>query len=221
MVVKLPSRSATIAELHERLGWVPLHRIRMNPPPGTATEADLIRVRNGRDKLRCELVDGTLVEVPVGMKESILAADVIARIRDHVKQDDLGVVAGSDGPIRLMPGNVRYPDVSYFPWDLLPGDEVPDEAIWSVVPALAVEVLSKSNTRQEMDRNVSDFFRAGCRLVWVFDPVTETAETYTSPVRPRRIGPGEVVDGGKILPGFKLPLAELFASTKRRKKKSR
>jgi Uma2 family endonuclease len=221
MVVKLGLRSSTIAELHERLGWVPLHRIRLNPPPGTATEADLIRVRNGPEKLRCELVDGTLVEVPVGMKESILAIAIAGRIRRFTEPQDLGVVAGSDGPVRLMPGNVRYPDVSYFPWDLLPGDEVPDEAIWSVVPPLAVEVLSRSNTRQEIDRKVSDFFRAGCRLVWIIDPATETAMTYASAGRARRIGPGEALDGGKVLPGFKLPLADLFAATKRRKKKSK
>lgn len=104
------------------------------------------------------------------------------------------------------------------PWSEVPGDELQEEAIWSVVPALAVEVLSPSNTAAEIDRKIAELFELGTRLVWVIDPPTESAAVYTRGKKPKRVGPGDVLDGGKVLPGFRLPLSDLFAAVRRKKK---
>ena len=199
------------AELMERLGGVPLERIRMSPPPGTATEEDVLAAENEPRKRLCELIDGVLVEKAMGIRESLLAAFLAHLIHDFLEEDARGIVLGADGMVRTFPNQVRIPDVSFVSWDRYPGDEVPDEGISSFMPNLAIEVLSPGNTKGEMDRKLRDYFLAGVELVWVIEPKTQTAKSYTSPEDALRISKTGSLDGGTVLPGFRLPLKQLFA----------
>src|SRR5829696_3464249 len=117
----LPETS--FAYLHERLGGIPLVRIRRNPPPGTATEEDLLRAQ----KPICELIDGVLVEKPMGLLESLLAMFIGGEIRNHVLENELGIVTGADGFIKLGVNHVRAPDVTFVPWSEFPNGEVPQD----------------------------------------------------------------------------------------------
>jgi Uma2 family endonuclease len=213
---ELPESS--FAYLYERLGSIPLVRIRRTPAPGSATEEDLLRAQ----KPTCELIDGVLVEKPMGALESMLGMYIGSLVRVYVDANDLGVVLGSDGFIRLGVNQVRAPDITFVPWSEFPDGEVPeDEAFWTVAPGLIVEVLSPGNTDAEINRKLTEFFAVGCKLAWVIDPPTKTAKVYTSAKKFKELDATGTLDGGKVLPGFKLPLADLFASTKRRKKKPR
>jgi Uma2 family endonuclease len=207
----------TFAELHARLGGVPLNRIQLHPPPGTATEGHVLEARDGARKRLLELVDGVLVEKPVGTPESFIGGRLFSTIDHFVNEHELGVALPGDGPLRLSEDSVRYPDVSFIPWDGLPEGELPDEQIWTAVPALAVEVLSPSNTDAEMARKLKELFDAGCQLVWLIDPQTKTAKAHTSAKKCKHAADG-ALDGGKVLPGFRLALADLFAATARKKK---
>ena len=209
----------TLAELVERLGDIPLERIQLKPAPGTATEQDLIAALEAPQKHLCELADGVLVEKPVGTKEALLASILGHYLWTFVERRDLGLVVGPDGPFRLWLGLVRIPDVSLILWNRLPRGELPDEAIAGVVPDLAVEVLSRRNTPKEMRRKLREYFEADVRLVWFIYPRTQTAEVYRSPTDMRRIGKSQSLDGGDVLPGFKLPLQKLFARARRRRAK--
>jgi Uma2 family endonuclease len=82
-------------------------------------------------------------------------------------------------------------------------------------------VLSKSNTPREMERKLRDYFQAGVQVVWMVDPRIETAQVYTAPTKARKIGKDQALSGGKLLPGFSLPLKELFARGRRGKRRSR
>lgn len=218
MVVRTTTRPQNLAELLARLGGIPPERVRTVPPPGAATEADLLTA----GKPICELIDGILVEKAVGDRESFVAATLIRLTGTHVDQHDLGVVLGADGHLRLGGGQLRAPDVSYIPWTSFPGGDMPDdEAYWSVAPALAVEVLNPGNTAAEMDRKLGELFSAGTKLAWLIDPAAQTAKVYTSRKRFKLLDATGTLDGGKVLPGFKLSLAHLFATTRRRKKKPR
>jgi Uma2 family endonuclease len=203
------------AELMEQLGGVPLERILMQPPPGTATEKDVLAAERLPRKRLCELIDGVLVEKAMGIRESMLAAFLVHLIHDFLGDDPGGIVLGADGMIRTFPGQVRIPDVSFISWDRYPGDEVPKEGISSFVPNLAVEVLSPGNTKAEIDRKLRDYFVAGVELAWVIDPKTQTAKSYTSPGEVVQVGKTGSLDGGSVLPGFRLPLKQLFASLRR------
>ena len=96
-------------------------------------------------------------------------------------------------------------------WDRFPGGKLPKTPIPAVAPDLAVEVLSDSNTEGEMRRKLQDYFTAGVRLVWYVDPRTRTAAVYTSPEQCTVFDENGVLTGGDVLPGFELPLRELFA----------
>jgi Uma2 family endonuclease len=206
-----------LAKLLHQLGDVPLERIRMEAPPGSATEEDVLAVRAGPERRLCELVDGVLVEKAMSTRASFLTTVIIQKIWNFIEKENLGVVLGADGMIRTFPGQVRIPDVSFISWDRYPGEEIPDEGIRSFVPNLAVEVLSPGNTKAEIDRKLRDYFVAGVELAWVIDPKTQTAKSYTSPEDVQRVGKTGYLDGGTVLPGFRLSLKELFACTKRRR----
>jgi hypothetical protein len=92
-------------------------------------------------------------------------------LRQFVVQNGLGIVAWEAGTLRLMPGLVRIPDISSIRFDRLPGRRIPREPIPDLVPDLAVEILSTSNTPKEMADTLRDYFRTGVRLVWYVDPV--------------------------------------------------
>ncbi|MBN9520944.1 Uma2 family endonuclease [bacterium] len=206
-----------MAELVDRLGGIPTERIRTTPLPGTATEADL----NTPEEALCDLIDGNLVVKATGRAESFIGANLLARMWNHVESANTGVVLGGDGYIRLKQGVVRIPDATFIPWESFPDGEFPDEAFWTVAPSLVVEVLSPTNTTQEIDRKLAEFFAAGCRLAWVIDPPTKTAKVYTLAKRFKVLDETGVLDGGRVLPGFAVPLADLFARPTKPKRKGR
>jgi Uma2 family endonuclease len=207
-----------MADLLDRLGNIPPERIWLAPPPGTAKEKDVVAAWSGIDRRLCELVHGTLVEKAIATKEAAIAILVGHYVLIFVKKKDLGMVRGADGMFRLKTSLVRIPDVAYISWARLPGGQLADEAIADLVPELAVEVLGASNTPRETAFRVEEYFRAGVKLVWLIDPKTQTSEEYTSPTTARQVAKTQALDGGDVLPGFRLTLKLLFAGTKRRGK---
>ncbi|MHC5537133.1 Uma2 family endonuclease [Singulisphaera rosea] len=202
----------TLADLLEQLGDISPRRVMLRPAPGTATEHDVIDI-SVRNKRLCELIDGVLVEKAMRFTESTLAALLTYFLVGFNREHDMGIVAGADGMLGLAPGLVRIPDVSFVSWDRLPGRRIPSEPIPTLVPDLAVEVLSKGNTAREMTRKLDDYFAAGVRLVWCIDPKHRTLDVYTAPDQATVLEERELLTGGTVLPGFLLPLSELFHRT--------
>lgn len=147
--------------------------------------------------------------------ESHLALRIGASLDNFNEDCDLGVVAGADGMMRLAKGLVRIPDVSFVSWERFPHRTIPRTPIPSLVPDLAVEVLSESNTPREMARKLDEYFSLGVRLVWIVDPETESVEVYTSRDQCTKVERTGTLDGGDVLPGFKLSLRKLFKRTAR------
>jgi Uma2 family endonuclease len=112
--------------------------------------------------------------------------------------------------MRIAPGLVRIPDLSFINWDKLPGRESPIEPIPDLAPDLAVEVLSEGNTKSELTRKVREYFEAGVRLVWLIDPRKRTAQVFSTPEKSVLVRADQFLDGADVLPGFILPLAEFF-----------
>ena len=200
----------TAAELAERFGEIPLDRIRHDPLPGLATEQHVLEI-HAHEKGLYELIEGVLVEKTVGTYESYLAALIVQLLGSFVRERNLGVVLGADGMMRLFPGMVRIPDVSYISWDRWPHEQVMQEAIADLAPELAVEVISPSNTDKEMDDKLRDYFDAGVQLVWYVTPSSREVKVYTSPDNLTVLNAQHTLDGGDVLTGFQLELRELFA----------
>ncbi len=201
----------TIGELLRRLGDIPPDRVRFKPAPGTAIIDDLLRPENEG----CELVEGTLVEKAVGWQESNLGGWILTLLNNFIIPRNLGKASGEQGLVELPGGPVRGPDVTFVSWDRLAGRRAPVDPIPELAPDLVVEVLSRSNTPGEMTRKRGEYFRAGVRLVWEIDPRARTVRVYTSETAYTDLTAAETLDGGAVLPGFTLPLTDLFAELDR------
>jgi Uma2 family endonuclease len=203
-----------IADLLESLGGIPAHRVLLYPAPGTATERDLIELHE-RDGRLYELVDGTLVEKPMGFDESRVAALLVGNLLGFLERHDLGAVVGADAMMRLFPGLVRLPDTAFISWGRYPKKKRRRGEIPTVAPDLVVEVLSKDNTPKEMKRKLREYFEAGVRLVWYVDPSKRTVTVYTAVDRSTVLGEDQRLDGGDVLPGFSLSIRDWFAEAER------
>jgi len=213
VVSSLPPANWTVADLVASLGGIPLDRIRVSPPFGTATEKDVLEVER-QTGCPCELIDGTLVEKTMGYIESFLVMRIGFLIQSFLATHDLGIVLGADGTLQVLPDQVRIPDVCFVAWERFPNRQLPSEPIPLLAPDLAIEVLSVSNTAGEMQRKLHDYFTAGVRLVWYIDPQTRSAKSYTAEDQCVELVESQSLSGGDVLPGFELPLMELFAKVR-------
>jgi Uma2 family endonuclease len=78
------------------------------------------------------------------------------------------------------------------------------------VPDLAIEIVSPTNLAEEIDRKITDYFQAGVRLVWVFYPNSGRVYVYRSPTHVSIVERTDTLDGGEVLLGFRLSIAELY-----------
>ncbi len=199
----------TLEDLTDRFGALPRERIRQVPAPGLATETDWTATNAGGDVL-CELIDGVLLEKAMGHTEAWLATWIATLLNQFVVPRKLGRVIGADGPYRLIPGQIRLPDVGFVSNVRLCACDLTSR-ILPVAPNLAIEVLSPSNTRREMERKVADYFGAGVELVWLVDPRSRHVQVFSSPTAVTDLDSDGVLSGEFVLPGFELSVAELFS----------
>src|SRR3990172_1147486 len=209
-VVEPAANAWTAADLVERFGAIPLHRVRHDPPPGSACERDVVEIHDHENRLY-ELVDGVLVEKTVGTYEAYLALLLARLLGNYVEEQNLGIALGADGMMRLAPGLVRIPDVSFISWQRLPDRRIPREALWNLAPDLAIEVISKGNTREEMERKLHDYFDADVRQVWYVYPAEREVHVFAPAERCEVLSGRQTLEAGDVLPGFSLPLERLFA----------
>lgn len=107
----------------------------------------------------------------------------------------------------------RRPDVAFIRFDRWqpPSDWQNDPPAFKVVPNLAVEAISPTNTADGVETKIVEYFDAGVELVWVIDPRHQRIYVYESPSQATILLLGDELDGGKVLPGFKVKLSDLFA----------
>ncbi len=204
-------RAWTAVDIIDRLGDVPLYRVRTKPAPGTATEDDLLQVNDRVEKgAICELIDGTLVEKDMGAYESYLASALANLISNFASPRKLGVVLGESGPYRLPSVGVRVPDVSFVSSSRFSAAQLRREAVLTLAPDLAVEVVSRGNTMQELDRKLRDYFDAGVLLVWYIYPAERLVHVFTSKSDCRVLTDKDTLEGGLVLPGFQHSVAKLY-----------
>ncbi|MFM7519143.1 MAG: Uma2 family endonuclease [Planctomycetota bacterium] len=205
-------QSWTLGDLQRHLGGIPIDRVRLFPLPGTGTADDTETVQRDGERL-CELVDGVLVEKPMGTLESLVAMEVAFALRRYLEDHPLGVVLGADGLLQIGPKLVRGPDVSFISWEKFPGRTLPTDRVWAVVPDLVVEVLSPGNTQAEMEREVTDYLSAGTHVVWIIDPATRTALVHTvsaAGVGKALLTADDRLTATALLPGLSIPVSAVL-----------
>jgi Uma2 family endonuclease len=170
---------------------------------------DVVRLHDTEKRL-FELVDGVLVEKPMGFTESRIAALLIQVLGTFAEQQGIGIVTGEAGMMQLARGLVRIPDVSVVLWSRLPNRRLPTQPVPDLSPDLAVEVLSKSNTKAEMDRKIGEYFTAGSLAVWLVDPAARTVIAYSSLDDHQVLSGSAILRAETVLPGFQITIDEIF-----------
>jgi Uma2 family endonuclease len=164
------------------------------------------------DNMRHELVRGELRTMPPSGSEHVgIIVEISTPLHQFVKSHKLGRVLGAEGGFILSrhPDSVRAPDVAFISNARLPGGKLPKK-FFTGAPDLAVEVVSPSDIVEELEEKVQDWLAGGTRLVWVINPKTKTVTVYESPSTARILRGNEAIDGGDLLPGFSLPLRDIF-----------
>ena len=158
-----------------------------------------------------ELIDGEPVRLtPSSDRSSWIATEIAYYIRAYLRDRPIGRVFGADAGFILFADRdtVRAPDAAFVTFERLPeltGTYVP------IPPDLAVEVLSPTHRLADALSKASMYLQAGVPLVWLIDPRNHTATIFRQDKGPITIEADGVLDGEQVLPGFTLPLAQLFA----------
>lgn len=211
----LNDHGSTLADFIRQLGDIAPDRILMNPLPGTATEEDAVRLIESAQPKACELIDGVLVEKAMGVQESFLAMRLALLLGNFLELHDLGFLTDSQGMARMISANVRIPDISFFAWEQLPTKSIPNVPIMDCSPALAIEVLSPTNTPREMRDKRNDYFASGTRVVWELDPSSRTVRVYSGVQESVLLSGDDSLTGEPVLPGFVVTLPQIFGKLDR------
>jgi Uma2 family endonuclease len=177
--------------------------------PAMGSEAAVLSVP---DDGLYELVDGRIVEKDVGAQQAEIASLLDQTIGPFVRTHRLGRVL-SELVYRIDPARnlQRRPDVSFVSDAKWPfRKRVPDVPVWDMVPDLAIEVVSPNNSADEVQDKRLEYFQAGVTQVWVIYPRQREVYVYTSPTTVKILTAEQELDGGDLLPGFRLPLSSLF-----------
>ncbi len=173
------------------------------------TEEELMALP--KDGYKREVIEGELIMSPAGFDHEWLGARLITRMTMHVEQQALGVVCGSSLGCWMANGDVLCPDVSFISRARLASTRLAPRKFFRGAPDLVVEIMSPFDTLGKVRKKMEDYFSSGARLAWVLNPPEKSVLVYRGPAADRLLRVTDSLDGEDVLPGFRLPLAELFA----------
>ena len=162
--------------------------------------------------VRGELIRGVLCKtMPTGVRHGQVVVNLTILLSGHIKPSRLGSVVASDVGFLLErdPDTVREPDVAFISAQSLPLDSVVT-GYFDGAPDLAVEVISPSDSAQEVYHKARMWISFGVPLVWVVDPETRTIEVHRPNQPLLSLTDHDTLDGGKVLPGFTCPVRDVF-----------
>jgi Uma2 family endonuclease len=169
------------------------------------------------DGFRYELVKGELIRMPPpGHEHGIVAMHIAGPLYQHVKSNNLGEVYAAETGflIHRNPDTVRAPDSAFIRRQRL--DETgPVEGYWVGAPDLCVEVVSPSDSVGYVEEKVTEWIKAGTRMVWVVSPKLRTVTVYRSLTRVSTLTEVDTLEGDDVVPGFKIAIAEIFGIMKK------
>ncbi len=181
--------------------------------PGAIPSAESMETDEGL----YEILHGRRVEMPpMSIRAVMIASRIGSAINAFARPRRLGEAFTEllvHLPLPEDDSRDRRPDVSFFGYPASPVESPPDpdDNAWEVIPDLAVEVTSPTDRAEAQREKVVEYFQAGVRSVWVVYPILRLVDVYTTPTTVRTFGPDDILPGDPVLPGFQLPLADLFA----------
>ncbi len=166
------------------------------------------------DGHRYELVEGVLKRMtPAGGLHGVIAGRIHGLMFEHLQRHaSMGVLCAAETGfyISRSPDTVRAPDVAFVSQERIPTDGIPG-GFWPFAPDLAVEVLSPSDTYDNVQGKVEAWLEAGTKAVWVVSPTRRTVTVYSSLSEARTLTEADILDAEDYFPGFQCPIAATFA----------
>jgi Uma2 family endonuclease len=166
-----------------------------------------------RGEFRYELVNGELKKMsPAGHDHGRVTIRLTLPVALHVQKHNLGEVYAAETGFRLSsnPDTVRAPDIAFIRQERVDAFGK-TKGYWPGAPDLAVEVLSPSDTVGEIEEKVLEWLAGGTIEVWVVSPKLSTVTVYRSPDDISTLTEKDLLEGGEVLPGFRIRVEEIFA----------
>jgi Uma2 family endonuclease len=183
----------------------------MEMPQMLVTAEDLASMPD--DDHSYELLEGRLVRMPKsGMIHGVCSGRLGYAVSDYLRAHDRGVVLPQDTGflLRRSPDTVRAPDMAFISKERFEAAGFPD-GFWPGAPDLVVEVVSPNDRRKHVEDKVRQWLESGTRLAWIVDPRRHTISVRRPAGTSDELAEDQEVDGEDVLPGFRLPLRELFS----------
>lgn len=163
---------------------------------------------------RLELVQGELLKMPpAGHEHGEIAGNALALLWTFVKRHGLGKTYTAETGFILSrdPDTVRAPDAAFVTTERA-ARQKRRQGFFEGVPDLAVEVVSPDDSAEEVDNKILDYLEAGTRLLWIVKPRSKTITVYRSLTDIRVLTVSDTLEGYDVLPGFTVPVREIFGS---------
>jgi len=159
---------------------------------------------------RYELDEGELVEMTrPTYKHNRVLKNLIFALESYCRRTHVGELLISENLFALSYNTRRSPDAAIILGDR--HEELKNAKVIPIIPEIAAEVLSPTETPRMIHRKLKQYFAAGVKEVWLIDPDVREIEVWKGTSLPDPVlGSGDVL-ASALLPGFTLPLEELFA----------
>jgi Uma2 family endonuclease len=166
-----------------------------------------------QDEPLYEIVNGQRVDLPpMSAYATWIAARLHGRLWPYAEDKGLGTSVPEMLFVLDAEHNLRRrPDVAFVSTARWPLDRaLPETGDWEVVPDLAVEVISPNDVFKDVLAKVREYFHYGVQVVWAVAPEERQVYVYDSPTHVRILTGQDELTGGEVVPGFRLPLGQLF-----------
>jgi len=161
----------------------------------------------------CELIDGRIVPmVPTGAEHALIEMSLGGELRAYVASHGLGWVMGGEVGIYTQrdPDRIRAADIAFLSRRRSPN--APGPGYLEMAPDLVVEIVSPSDSWQDVHRKIEEYFAIGVQWLWVVEPDNRAVRVYRSPADVGRLAEDDVLRGEGMLEGFEVSVREIFPS---------
>jgi Uma2 family endonuclease len=161
-----------------------------------------------------EIIDGQRVELlPMSILASRVTSNLHGRLGYYLHGNPIGeALIETLFCLPLPVDRNRRPDVAFVSAQTIAqaAPQPGSDNAWAILPELMVEVVSPHDLAEEIIERLKEYFAAGTKVVWIVYPTQRLVYIYESPRQVRILSEADELDGGQVLPGFRLPIASLF-----------